>query len=196
MNTVYSSGRMRLPLVVFFIALGISHSFGQNKAVEQLIEKIDLFTKGLPQEKIFLHTDRAYYGYGETIWFQSYAAAGSGNLPSTLSQTVYTQLIDSNDSLISQVVTESFNGFGNGYIDLPPNLTDGKYQLVSFTNWMKNFGEEYFFRKSIGIVNSDVEGITPDITKQKIDLQFFPESGNLVDQVPTKIAFKAIDENG
>lgn len=196
MNTVLSSGRIRLPIAILFIALGISYSYGQNKAVEQIIEKVDLFTKGLPQEKIFLHTDRAYYGSGETIWFQSYAAAGSANLPSTLSQTVYTQLIDSNDSLIYQVVTESINGFGSGYIDLPPNLADGKYQLVSFTNWMKNFGEEYFFRKAIRIVNNDVEVLTSAVAQQNIDLQFFPESGNLVDQIPTKIAFKAIDENG
>lgn len=34
------------------------------------------------------------------------------------------------------------------------------------------------------------------IRQQKIDLQFFPEGGNLINGIVNKVAFKAIDENG
>jgi len=176
--------------------LSLTFSYGQNKVVDEIINKVNLFTKGLPVEKNYLHTDQSYYGAGETIWFQSYSTAGAKNLPSTLSQTVYVQLINSKDSLIDQVVIQSINGFGTGYLDLPPRLEPGNYQLVSFTNWMKNLGQDYFFRKEIRIVSEIGDAEPGTLNNQNIDLQFFPESGNLINQIPTKIAFKATDERG
>ena len=61
---------------------------------------------------------------------------------------------------------------------------------------MRNFGEESFFRKEISILGEKPTEQKQDKTAQKIDLQFFPEGGDLVQGLPSRIAFKATKPDG
>ena len=55
--------------------------------------------------------------------------------------------------------------------------------------------KEYFFEKELVVLGEaqQEEKVAP---KADIDLQFFPEGGYLVDQVASRVAFRAIDQNG
>ncbi len=168
----------------------------QSKNLENISSALEAYTKNHPQEKVYLHTDRSYYATGESIWFQTYLTAGPLNLPSPLSYPVYVQLIDDQEQLIDQKVVLTPNGFGSGVLDLADTLLAGEYTLVAFTNWMRNTGEEFFFRKDISVLtNTSIEESTK-LLPNEIDIQFFPEGGYLVEGIPTRVAFKAIDENG
>jgi len=84
------------------------------------------------------------------------------------------------------------------------------YQIRAYTNWMRNFGTEYFFHRDINIWNPDQylnlyreDKIASKKHQRqskrkarKIDLQFFPEGGYLVAGIPSKIGFKAVNELG
>ena len=62
---------------------------------------------------------------------------------------------------------------------------------------MKNFGPEYFFEKPIRIINT--KNLNPDSTLVKLknyDIQFFPEGGNLVQQIESKVGFRITDAYG
>jgi|GEM_PF-3502841 len=49
--------------------------------------------KNIPQEKVYLHTDKPYYSAGEDIWFKTYLVNATTHLPYTKSRFVYVELI-------------------------------------------------------------------------------------------------------
>ncbi len=176
----------------------VPHLYAQSKKADDLTISLENFTKEFPQEKVYLHTDKTYYSPGESIWFQTYITSGPENQPSSLSQPLYVQLIDNLQKLITQKVIKTTKGFGAGVIDVTDSLITGNYTLVAFTNWMRNFDEDFFFRKKISIINDiqpEREPVNTD-NEKTIDLQFFPEGGNLIQEIPSKVAFKAIGPNG
>ncbi len=89
-------------------------------------------------------------------------------------------------------------GESNGSMIIPVNIPSGTYKFRAYTNWMKNFGPEYFFEKAIRIINHE-RTCKPDSTIAKIkkyDVQFFPEGGNLVQQIESKVGFRITDAYG
>ncbi len=153
------------------------------------------YSATFPQEKTYIHTDRKYYAPGETIWFQAYLSAGRYNEPSPLSNNIYVELYSSEKLLIDHKLVRVDGGFGNGSFDLPDSLQSGSYVLRAYTNWMRNFDKAFFFEKELVVVGGD-PAVVSENTAESIDLQFFPEGGNLVVDVPSKVAFKAIDTSG
>lgn len=159
-------------------------------------EKLDYYNQEYPQEKVYLHTDRKYYAPGEPIWFQSYLTAGYLHEPSPFSANVYVELYSETDSLVAEKLIFSEGGFGQGLIDVPQQLSEGNYVLRAYTNWMRNFDQSFFFEKPIVVVTGSELERTTSVANNKIDLQFFPEGGNLVSGIPTKVGFKAINSSG
>ena len=160
-----------------------------NFKASDIAEKLEKYTEQFPIEKIFVHNDRGYYGPGETIWLKSYLVAGSLHSPSPISNNVHIELIAPDRSLSEHVMLYSESGFSNGHINVPNDAVSGTYLIRAYTNWMKNFDESFFFEKEIEIVaDTTIQQTSP---KPKTSIQFLPEGGHLVDQIPTRIAFKA-----
>ncbi|WP_419801382.1 MG2 domain-containing protein [Mucilaginibacter sp.] len=150
------------------------------------------------QEKLFVHTDKSVYLTGEIVWFKIYNVDVKNHLPLNTSKTVYLEILDSNNIPIIQAkVAINREGCGNGSVYLPVSASNGNYKLRAYTNWMKNFGVESYFYKTIAIINPlksvDVakNNITPDY-----DIQFFPEGGNLVNGLSSKVALKVVGRDG
>src|SRR5690606_11826676 len=88
-------------------------------------------------------------------------------------------------------------GSGNGSLILPSSVNSGHYTVRAYTNWMKNFSSAYFFEKPLTIVNTfKTLGLEASSKQAQHDLQFFPEGGSLVNNLKSKVAFKATDKNG
>ena len=149
------------------------------------------------KEKIFVHTDKNFYVAGEIAWFKLYIVDASNNKPLELSKVAYVEILDSTNKHVLQAKIALNNAEGNGSFYLPVNLNSGNYKLRAYTNWMKNFSADYFFEKNITIVNVQKSPDLPAIKNaNKFDIQFFPEGGNLVNNIPSTIAFKGTDEYG
>ena len=149
------------------------------------------------REKIFVHTDKKFYVAGEIAWFKLYVVDASSNKPLELSEVAYVEILDSTNKPVLQAKISLNNAEGNGSFYLPVNLNSGNYKLRAYTNWMKNFGAEYFFEKNITIINVQKRIDISLLQKaNKYDIQFFPEGGNLVNNIPSTIAFKGTDEYG
>jgi hypothetical protein len=58
-------------------------------SAQRIDSLLNILDTRFPQEKIYLHTDKAYYNAGETIWFKAYLIAD--NLPSAISKTLYAE---------------------------------------------------------------------------------------------------------
>ncbi|MBW4890774.1 hypothetical protein KXQ82_13670 [Mucilaginibacter sp. HMF5004] len=162
-------------------------------------------------EKVYLHTDRNLYAGGEDIWFKAYLVNAQQNMPGRISNNLYVELIAPDANIIKREIVRLENGFGNGDIKLPDTLTPGKYRLRAYTNWMRNFGDNFVFEKFIDIISNTpakdvavaVNTVSQKTPKQKTVIvtnapvvRFFPEGGALVNGVTSVVAVKAEDATG
>ena len=118
----------------------------------------------IPQEKVYLQTDKPYYSAGEDLWFKGYLVNATTLEPTALSQYLYVELIDKSDSVIYRVkIKKDSLGF-SGHLKLKPELPSGYYALRAYTRWMQNIDNDFFFTKSIVIGNSIDDKVTGKIT--------------------------------
>ncbi|HEY4937152.1 MAG TPA: hypothetical protein VII44_11255, partial [Puia sp.] len=149
------------------------------------------------QEKLYVHTDKDSYISREICWFRIYYVDAFSNTPASLSKIAYVEILDRNNRPMLQQKVSLKPGESNGSIIIPVSIPSGTYTFRAYTSWMKNFGPEYFFEKAIRIINP--KNLQPDSTIAKIkkyDIQFFPEGGNLVQQIETKVGFRITDGYG
>lgn len=192
----YSIKKLIIGVLTGIILLSLLSSTFENDPFAKIIATFQRYLAELPEEKIYLHQDREIYASGETIWFKAYLTQGTFHLPSTLSSTVYVELIDTQNQLIQKEVIYSPGGFGSGQLQLPDSLPSGTYLLRAYTQWMKNFGEEYFYQRPIKVLSQFSPPSTLPVQQSSLDLQFFPEGGNLVQGILSKVAFKVLVGNG
>ena len=184
---------------IFFLLVLISNVQAQQVNLDSIASRFENFNANNLQEKIFVHTDRDMYRAGEIIWFKLYYTSGAKNELLDLSKIAYVEVIDKNQKPILQAKISIEKGTGNGSFYLPVSLTSGNYQFRAYTNWMKNFSPDYFFNKNISIINSLLkpENIQSDkAAAKRYDVQFFPEGGQIIENLPGKVAFRAIDNQG
>ena len=149
-----------------------------------------------PVEKIYLQTDKDIFTNIEDIWISAYVTLGTELHYSLASKVLYLNLISSNGRIVLSKTIPLNNGRGAGNITIPQNLEQGKYQLRAYTNWMRNFDSDFFFTKTIDVINSKQNTYPISKNNQDIDLQFFPEGGSSIVNLNGRIAFKAIGING
>lgn len=162
---------------------------------------IDLRKSKLPTsgEKVYIHTDRPYYGSGETIWFNAYIVNLATHVPANFSGVLYVDLIAPDGNILIHKRLDIQDAYAEGNIDLSSDYPTGKYRLRAYTNWMKNYNTDYFFDREMDLYKAD-EVLSPDPStveeSKDFDIQFLPEGGNLIYGIASQVAFKAIDQQG
>jgi len=119
------------------------------------------------RERIFLQSDRDIYVAGEDLLFTIHLFNSSGN-PLTTSKFGYIALRSPEQVIIRQSI-ELDQSFSHGQIYLPDTLSTGYYELVAFTNWMRNEGEDCYFSRQLFIANrfdKELTAIAPENTIQ------------------------------
>ena len=173
----------------------------QSKLIgNPLIKKIDTLLRNNnnynPIEKVYLHLDKNIVSVGDDIWFSTYNVLGPNHYYSNASKVVYVDLISPENKIVLSKQLLVQNGKGRGNIEIPKNLKSGIYQLRSYTRWMRNSNPSFFYKNSLKIINPKKNKKNIVKSNQKIDLQFFPEGGNSIVNINSKLAFKAINSNG
>jgi hypothetical protein len=182
-------GRLFKPSVFFILFIIIAQSI-QAQHLDSLLNKLD---SAYPQEKVYLHFDRPYYNPGETIWFKAYLT--SGNLPSLISKTIYAELLDAKGKILQRKVMPVIQAGAFSGFDLPDTLSSTLLYVRAYTAWMLNFDSTLMYVKPIRIINS-VHIVKKTLAIASYSLHFFPEGGDLILGVNSRVAFKVNDQDG
>ncbi len=188
----------KYPLVSFVMTFILSwlHLAGQTGDLTSIGEKFTKYSVEHLQEKLYLHTDKSFYVCGEIIWVKLYNVDACFNKPLGVSKIAYVELISQAQKPVLQAKIELKDGTGDGSFMLPFSLNSGAYVLRAYTNWMKNFGPDLFFETPITIVNTLKKLPPSEADSARPDIRFFPEGGNLVYGLESKIGFHAVDADG
>jgi len=184
--------------ILFFAGfLRSGQAFAQSDVIQTLRKQFERSsTEGLG-EKLYVQTDKSFYTPGEVIWFKVYAVDGIFNKPLDLSKAAYVEILDKDHKQILAGKVPMNDGSGSGSFTIPASINSGNYLFRAYTNWMKNYGADFFFEKTLTVVNSLKK---PDWIAQKAganyDAQFLPEGGQLISGIESRVAFKAVDRNG
>ena len=183
----------KLFLSSLFILI-VNFCFSQELA-EKIVAALDSFSFIRPQEKAYIQTDRNSFAAGETVWFKTYVTLKE--TPTILSQVAYIELINQEGKLIEKKMLHLMEGMADGSFELKSTLPTGNYYLRSYTLWMLNF-PSFINEKKISVVNIKTAVSKKQISNAvtNINLHFFPESGNLIEGLQSRVAFKAVDANG
>ena len=143
-------------------------------------------------EKIFVHSDKDSYVAGDTIWLKAYVFEATSHLLSQKSQVVYLLLQNKLNKIIKEAKVVVQNGHANSQFVLPRNLVAGQYDLTAYTNLMRNYSEKAFYTKNIKIFNTlpAPAGLLSAKNQTKPEVVFYPEGGQLVDGISSKVAIK------
>lgn len=179
-----------LCLVICFASSTFAHS---QEFVEKLATQLDSFSAAYPSEKTFIHTDKARYISGETIWFKSYITAE--DKPTYISKVVYVTLVDDKGKLVEKRMLPINNGAAAGDILLKSTLPTGNYTISCYTMWMLNF-PEFIYSRPVYIFNTDFKPSQPARTASTLKIQFMPEGGDAISGLNNRVAFRAAGENG
>lgn len=162
-----------------------------------LLRKLEEFSKKYPTEKVHLHLDKPYYAIGEDVWIKAYVVTAEKNEPSELSKVLYIDLLDDNSKVKKKAKIEITNGLADGHISLIDSIAPGTYSIRAYTNYMRNYNAAFFFEKkiTIGSVENPYEA-EKKRQVQSIDFQFFPEGGDLIQGIRSRIGIKAVGSDG
>jgi TonB-dependent SusC/RagA subfamily outer membrane receptor len=201
-------------LILLLLIVVTAMSFLQDDSALRNIQRIRTalsayMKKSLPQ-KIYLHIDKTRYFVGERIWFKAYLMSGITHRMDSLSDPVYVELVNPFQITVQIIRLRIINGEGKGSFLLRDTVPEGIYQIRAYTNWMKNWGPAYYFNRNLEIRNPKKEYLitTKEAKSNKKKVKklekhvelyrfgLFPEGGNLLIGVQSKIAFKAVDGYG
>ncbi|MEO6521714.1 MAG: carboxypeptidase-like regulatory domain-containing protein [Mucilaginibacter sp.] len=150
--------------------------------INGLIQKIGDYNTNMPAEKVFLQLDKSYYSTDDTVWFKGYLV--NENISYTpLSSRLYIELLNDSNAVMKRYVFPVGLGLTWGAIPLDANyIREGTYTIRAYTNWMRNFGDDYFFRQSFYVndkgENTWLINSRPSLTSAggkdnvKLDLKF------------------------
>ncbi|MDB4927430.1 carboxypeptidase regulatory-like domain-containing protein [Mucilaginibacter sp.] len=175
-------------LTAVFNLLGIAAFAQVNGDLLKTLSAVAGMRDRFPIEKVYLQLDKPYYTLGDTLRFKAYLMNGDFLKPSLKSGLLYVELDDENNKAIKCIMVPINHGISWGDIALDAKeFPEGSYTLRAYTNWMRNFGEDYIFKKNIYItaLNGSL------LVKTNFKLQ----AGAAKSSLTASIGFTGLDKN-
>ena len=184
-------------------------------AMADWVKAYNRFGKYNPQEKVYLHFDNTGYYLGETMWFAAYVVTAPQLRPTEMSKVLYVELLTPEGRIVETKKLKIEEGRCHGEFDLTSSLlVAGFYEVRAYTRVMLNWEGSYYTRvfpvfdrpeeagqyamKITRYPRSqrvpDERAAAPDY--KSLNLSFYPEGGEMVEGLPGRVAFKAVDDEG
>lgn len=175
-----------------------------------------------PQEKVYLHFDNTGYFKGETIRFKAYVKRCDTGLRTDLSSVLYVELINPSGDVVEKRKLKITNGEASGDIAVDSIMVTGFYEVRAYTRYMTNWGTDACFSRTFPIFKKpktegdysrmeidqfsyrrrlpngrvDADSLIVQTYTHAMSVHFFPEGGDLVKGLRSRVAFTVSDEEG
>ncbi|MEY3945424.1 MAG: hypothetical protein RJB03_130 [Bacteroidota bacterium] len=187
----YLIGPMKyLPLYLFLFFAFAAQLTGNAQQIDSMM---NAYAEGFPRERIHLHFDKTAYNKEETIWYKAYIMDDQGL--TQLSKNLYVEWYDTSGKMIRQTAAPLFQSTAKGAFELPADYKGNFIRVKAYTQWSLNDDPAFRFTRDIIINNTDEIDINK-LNLLKTTLELFPEGGDLVTGLTSKVAFKARDNRG
>lgn len=167
--------------------------YGNTNAQQLFDSLLNISATKYAQEKIYLHYDRSYYNTGETIWFKAYII--SNNSPAAISKTLYAELINDYGTVLQRKVMPIVQSSAASNFDLADSNYNSKLYVRAYTQWMQNFDSSLMYLKPLTVINTK-PGAKKNTPVTTFTLNLFPEGGDLIENINSRVAFKTNMQDG
>jgi len=185
-------------ILLLLLVVGIPNlCFAQNDREGTIARNLEEYKKN-HEFKLYVHTDRQQYFAGEDIWFKLYNLKIDSHKKSEESEIAFVEVFNADKIPVLQAKVQLTKGVGASNLYLPANMPSGNYLLRAYTTSMLQYTNPILFEKEVRILNVR-EGLNNSKvanTGVKYDFQIFPEGGDIVEGIPTKLAFKLTNSFG
>lgn len=199
---------MRYVLIISALVLGVSSASAQR--IDTLMH---VYSEAYPPEKVYLHLDRSAYNSGESIWYKAYIT--SEGLPSEISKNLFVELLDDHGKVLDHNSAPVIESSAAGTFVIPKTYKAASISLRAYTRYMLNYDSAFLYYRTLPILNAattapvhatHVVAPKPGLAAHAasaapavaggVQLRFFPEGGDYIDGVESRIAFKATGPDG
>ena len=203
----------------------ITPSVSDTSHVSQMIDylqKAMRFNLYTPQEKVYLHFDNTGYFKGEYIRFKAYVTRCDTERKTDLSHVLYVELVNPSGDVVERRKLKIVDGEADGDIKVDSIQTTGFYEVRAYTRYMTNWGSHACFSRVFPIFKSpkregdysrleldkisyqkrlpntrkDEDSVIVDTYTHAMTMRFYPEGGDMVEGLESRVAFTVSDEEG
>ena len=158
-------------------------------------------------EEIQVQTDKKFYTTGETIWFKAYCLNRISHKIYSHSKTLFVDLVNEQDSVISQLLLNNKEQKTDADISIPLSLASGYYWLRAYTKNILQQDRNRILVSPLYILNpikkdsfaisrgtKQIVACPPDCNQPHII--FYPEGGAMIAGTNSLVAFRCFDDKG
>lgn len=191
----------RLSIKLLFVLLlpvcvGTAFVRPSDELLTRMLRQLSTYTETYAPEKVYLHLDKPYYFAGDDLWFKAYVVNAATHVSDTASGVLYVELWNEKGTLVASEKVKLTGGTGHGDFALNEGLPTATYQIRAYTRWMQNGSSDFYFTRQFSILNPTDKPVASPVSDAGLDLQFFPEGGDLVEGLSSTVAFKAVTRQG
>lgn len=140
-------------------------------------------SKSAYAEKIYIQLSSTVFATDETIWLKAIVTDAVTHTPTSLSGALHVELIDFDERVIDKKLLKIESGIGTAFFQLNATLKSGRYLIRAYTEWNKNFGEDFISEQYIDIYKpkqiQETQKVIRDITLTEIDENQFKLSAKI-----------------
>lgn len=142
-------------LPIFSSTVCLSQDVDLRSEILKITRLSNSLNRASPSEKLYMQFDKPYYALGDTIWYKAYLVNASSLFPADKSELLYIDIANDSNKVIKRYSIPLGNGLGWGNITLnETEFKGGTYTLQAYTNWMRNFGDDYFFSRTFYVTGA------------------------------------------
>lgn len=174
-------------LLIFVLASGFKYA-----AAQKIDSVLNVYGDQYQQEKAHIHFDKSIYSKGETVWYKAYLMAGLDL--SDYSKNFYVDWFDAEGKLLQHTTMPIYESSAKGQFVIPANYKGKFLHVRAYTQWMLNFDTAFLYNKNIKV--DQVETASKVAEKPTATIQFFPEGGDLIMGIGSKVGFIVNNQYG
>jgi len=152
--------------------------------LDDLQKKYNAYAIRYPQVNIHLTFNQPGYSPGDTAFFSAWYL-NEAIQPVNGSHIITLDLISGEGKVVQKIRFKTVNGRAANQLIFEKTLPPGGYDIVCYTDWMKNFDNDWFYRKRINL-QSEKEVILKSEVKND-QVTFYPEGGHCVSGIENRI---------